>query len=470
MTDPGHRRPASTWRRSSRAPAGSGARAGRSRLTRGPPPRRGARRASTTGRGSPSTWSRSSTRTATSSTTSCRWPSTPRRRAISTTPWSGVWHDEDFGTSHVYDALHDRDAMACWLRSFDAQPEGPLEFRRLPGHDLDLETHSTLFSGEQSNSSVAFGEDSLMKVFRKITPGTNPDIAVHEVLTRAGSDHVAALYGWLEAKAPDDVAGEDGPPAPRDAPAVPAHGQRRLGPGPGQRPQPVHRGRPARRRGGRRLRRRVRPAGHRARRDPRDARRELPAGRAHARRGDRAGRRHAPAAGRGAGDRARPRGARRPAADDVRPRAPDPRASPSSRSTATCTSGRPCAPCAAGRSWTSRASRPSRSPSGSGPTPAGATSPGCSARSTTPRASSSAPRPSTTPSATSSASTARPSGRRATAQAFLEAYAGEPLSVDEEALLAAYVADKAVYEAVYETRNRPSWVSIPMAAIARIDV
>lgn len=110
----------------------------------------------------------------------------------------GWWADEDFGTCHVYDAVHDRGAMACWLRSFAEQPTGRLVFHRLPGHDLDLEAHSTLFSGEQSNSSVAFGEDSLMKVFRKITPGANPDISVHEVLTRAGSDHVAALYGWLE--------------------------------------------------------------------------------------------------------------------------------------------------------------------------------------------------------------------------------------------------------------------------------
>jgi maltokinase len=110
----------------------------------------------------------------------------------------GIWDDEDFGPSHVYDAVHDRHAMAHWLTCFAESCEEPLRFHRLPGHEFDLGAHSTLFSGEQSNSSVRFGEDSLLKVFRKITPGANPDISVHEVLTRAGSEHVAQLYGWVD--------------------------------------------------------------------------------------------------------------------------------------------------------------------------------------------------------------------------------------------------------------------------------
>ena len=130
----------------------------------------------------------------------------------------GVWEDAEHGWAHVYDAVHDREAMARWLYAFDAaavsdddpeatgdKDEGGLHFRRLPGHELDLSTHSTLFSGEQSNSSLAFGDDALMKLFRKVTPGVNPDVEIHEVLTRAGSDHVAALYGWLEA--PDPASG-----------------------------------------------------------------------------------------------------------------------------------------------------------------------------------------------------------------------------------------------------------------------
>ena len=116
----------------------------------------------------------------------------------------GWWEDPQRGWVHAYDALHDREATAWWLQAFgraDLRPgeNDGLTFRTLPGHDLDLEAVGSLFTGEQSNSSVAFGEDSVLKVFRKITPGANPDITTHDALTRAGSTHVAHLYGFVEA-------------------------------------------------------------------------------------------------------------------------------------------------------------------------------------------------------------------------------------------------------------------------------
>jgi maltokinase len=129
----------------------------------------------------------------------------------------GWWEDAERGWVHAYDALHDREATKLWLAGFVAAREadsgaggeggvaevGGLTFHRLPGYDLDVEAVGSLFSGEQSNSSVLFGEDSILKLFRKVTPGANPDVTVHEALTRAGSTHVAHLYGWVAAPDPD---------------------------------------------------------------------------------------------------------------------------------------------------------------------------------------------------------------------------------------------------------------------------
>lgn len=109
----------------------------------------------------------------------------------------GRWPEGSEDGAFAYDAVQDRAAMSAYLRAFDG-PHTGLDFIRLEGHDLDLDAVPSLFSGEQSNSSVLFGDDSVLKIFRKVTPGENPDITTHQVLTEAGSTHVAALYGWIE--------------------------------------------------------------------------------------------------------------------------------------------------------------------------------------------------------------------------------------------------------------------------------
>ena len=111
----------------------------------------------------------------------------------------GQWDDEELGPVWCYDALHDHAATPVWLRGF---VEGPatdeVTFHTVGSPEVDTDARSTLLSGEQSNSSIVFGEDSLMKVFRRVTPGVNPDIEILSALTEAGNEHVAALYGWVE--------------------------------------------------------------------------------------------------------------------------------------------------------------------------------------------------------------------------------------------------------------------------------
>ena len=58
-----------------------------------------------------------------------------------------------------------------------------------------------LMSAEQSNSSVVVGDRHIMKVLRRLEPGTHPDVEITRGLTQAGFVNVPAQHGSCELRA-----------------------------------------------------------------------------------------------------------------------------------------------------------------------------------------------------------------------------------------------------------------------------
>jgi len=76
--------------------------------------------------------------------------------------------------------------------------EGVVEFRPLEGfaglgREL-LEARSV--GAEQSNTSVVFDDEAILKVFRRLEPGINPELEMLRFLTEHGFVNIAALGGW----------------------------------------------------------------------------------------------------------------------------------------------------------------------------------------------------------------------------------------------------------------------------------
>ena len=59
---------------------------------------------------------------------------------------------------------------------------------------------------EQSNTSVVLGDVALVKFFRLLVPGINPDIEVHAALSVARCPNIGQILGWINAgwRDPDD--------------------------------------------------------------------------------------------------------------------------------------------------------------------------------------------------------------------------------------------------------------------------
>jgi maltokinase len=100
-----------------------------------------------------------------------------------------------------YDGLHDPDLTAALLAAMAAEESiGPLRFAQRPGGHIETGLESLVLTAEQSNTSLLFGEEAILKVFRRLSPGPNPDLEVPDALARLGSQHVAAPLGWITAQ------------------------------------------------------------------------------------------------------------------------------------------------------------------------------------------------------------------------------------------------------------------------------
>ncbi|GII79399.1 aminoglycoside phosphotransferase [Sphaerisporangium rufum] len=106
----------------------------------------------------------------------------------------------------AYDAAHDQEVTGVLLAAIAAGADvGPLRFRHMPGVEIDTSPRSLVLGAEQSNTSLVFGDAYICKLFRKIVPGVNPELEVVSALAERGAPNIARPYGWMEA----DVAGEN---------------------------------------------------------------------------------------------------------------------------------------------------------------------------------------------------------------------------------------------------------------------
>jgi maltokinase len=98
-----------------------------------------------------------------------------------------------------YDAAWDAELTGQLL---DAVAAGTsvdwLRFVPEPGAEIPTGLPSRVMSAEQSNTSIVYGDELILKLFRRLAPGINPDLELHRALRELGSGEVAALRGAIE--------------------------------------------------------------------------------------------------------------------------------------------------------------------------------------------------------------------------------------------------------------------------------
>ncbi|MFC8872671.1 maltokinase [Streptomyces sp. NPDC057148] len=103
----------------------------------------------------------------------------------------------------VYDALHDpRTAQLLLERLRHPGKAGPLRFEADPSRPVPGGLAPRLLDAEQSNSSLIYGDEFILKLFRRVQPGVNPDLEVPDALARQGCGRVPAPVAWMRTTHP----------------------------------------------------------------------------------------------------------------------------------------------------------------------------------------------------------------------------------------------------------------------------
>jgi maltokinase len=112
----------------------------------------------------------------------------------------GSLEDPEIGKAWAYDAVWLKEAAAQVLEALrDERSLDGIRFRVQPGAELPEPSDlGFVMSAEQSNTSIAYGEAAIFKLFRRISAGGNPDIEIHAALSERGDEHIAPLLGWVE--------------------------------------------------------------------------------------------------------------------------------------------------------------------------------------------------------------------------------------------------------------------------------
>jgi maltokinase len=74
---------------------------------------------------------------------------------------------------------------------------GALSFAHEPDVELTPGLRGRPITSEQSNTSLVFGNQYILKLFRKLSPGENPDLRLHRALHEVGCEHIAQPLGSI---------------------------------------------------------------------------------------------------------------------------------------------------------------------------------------------------------------------------------------------------------------------------------